>query len=83
MKTVLAGILATVAGGFAFAAPQPPASKPTTQPSKPVNKYCAVMQKHEADPKVTYAHKGKVYAFCCEGCIDTFKESPDKFKDAK
>jgi YHS domain-containing protein len=57
--------------------------KPTTQPTKPVNKFCAVEQEHEADAKVTYLYKGKLFAFCCEGCIDEFKKDPEKYKNAK
>ena len=66
------------------------AKKPTTRPvskpavaSKPVNKFCAVEQEHEADPKVVYTYKEKVYAFCCKDCIDEFKKNPEKYKNAK
>jgi YHS domain-containing protein len=51
---------------------------PTTKPA-PVNVNCAVMQDHKADPDVTFDHKGKLYAFCCSGCIDDFKKDPDKY----
>ena len=64
-------------------APKKPATQPTTQPSKPVNKNCAVEQEHEADAKLTYAWKGKTYAFCCKECIDEFKKNPEKYKNAK
>ena len=63
--------------------PKKPATQPTTQPSKPVNKNCAVEQEHEADAKITYAWKGKTYAFCCKECIDEFKKNPEKYKNAK
>jgi YHS domain-containing protein len=59
------------------------AKKPATQPTKPVNKNCAVEQDHEADAKVTYAWNGKTYAFCCKDCIDEFKKNPEKYKNAK
>ena len=26
-----------------------------------------------------YEYKGKVYNFCCEGCVETFKENPEKY----
>ena len=29
--------------------------------------------------KVTYEYKGKIYSFCCQGCIDEFKKDPDKY----
>lgn len=50
---------------------------------QPVNKNCAVEQEHPADSKVTYTHDGKVFAFCCEDCIDAFKKDPAKYADAK
>ena len=64
-------------------APKKPATQPTTQPAKPVNKFCAVEQDHDADPKVTYVWNGKTYAFCCKDCIDEFKKDPQKYKNAK
>ena len=60
-----------------------PATQPTTQPAKPVNKFCAIEQDHEIDPKITYAWNGKTYAFCCKDCIDEFKKNPEKYKNAK
>lgn len=85
LMLTLAGMLSL--GMFAFAdnhgkkeEDKKPATKPATQP---VNKNCAVEQEHKADPKVTFEYKGKVYAFCCEGCIDEFKKDPEKYKNAK
>jgi YHS domain-containing protein len=28
---------------------------------------------------VTYEYQGKIYNFCCEGCIPEFKKDPDKY----
>ena len=51
---------------------------------KPVNQFCAVERESKIDPKVTTTHEGKVIGFCCEGCVDTFKEDPKKYmKDLK
>ena len=33
----------------------------------------------EADPEVSFVHKGTKYYFCCTGCIGKFKKNPDKF----
>jgi Cu+-exporting ATPase len=33
----------------------------------------------EADPEVSYVHKGTKYYFCCTGCIGKFKKDPAKF----
>ncbi|MBI4845599.1 MAG: YHS domain-containing protein [Candidatus Omnitrophica bacterium] len=30
-------------------------------------------------PNVRYEYKGKIYSFCCEGCVPTFKEDPEKY----
>lgn len=42
---------------------------------------CAVsgekIKKSEA--KGTYEYKGETYYFCCENCIESFKENPEKF----
>jgi len=27
----------------------------------------------------TYEYKGKIYNFCCAGCINTFKKDPEKY----
>lgn len=38
----------------------------------------------EAVPKnsnATYEYMGKVYKFCCPGCIDEFKSNPGKYTD--
>ena len=60
-----------------------PATQSTTQPAKPINKFCAVEQDQEIDPKITYAWNGKTYAFCCKDCINEFKKNPEKYKNAK
>ncbi len=89
MKLILSMFCSlALASGILFAADsknaaKKPATQPTTQPSKPVNKFCAVEQDHEIDPKVTYVWNGKTYAFCCKDCIDEFKKNPDKYKNAK
>jgi len=32
-------------------------------------------------PSPTYEYEGKVYNFCCAGCIDVFKKEPQKYID--
>ena len=76
---VLVAIVASVVS-FAGAEESSPTTKPTTKPAA-VNKNCAVMSDHKADPNVTYLHKDKTYAFCCAGCIDDFKADPDKYAE--
>ena len=29
--------------------------------------------------EVTYEYKGKVYSFCCQGCIIEFSKDPEKY----
>ncbi len=44
------------------------------------NKICPVAgEKIDEKTKATYEYKGKVYNFCCSGCIDEFKKDPDKY----
>ena len=48
------------------------------------NKICPVLGGpiDEAN-KATYEYKGKVYNFCCAGCIEEFKKEPQKYIDKK
>ena len=32
-------------------------------------------------PSPTYEYEGKIYNFCCAGCIDEFKKEPQKYID--
>ncbi|MEE4378588.1 MAG: heavy metal translocating P-type ATPase [Candidatus Competibacteraceae bacterium] len=32
-----------------------------------------------ADSKLTYAHAGTIYRFCCQPCLDKFKAEPDHY----
>lgn len=46
------------------------------------NKYCPVTEQaiekgHEKD--FTYEYNGKIYSFCCAGCLKPFKADPDKY----
>jgi YHS domain-containing protein len=84
--TILSAVAAVLVGGgvLVSAADKPkrgPATRPAaTQPSKPVNKYCAVEGKdHEVDPKVTTVYKGKTIGFCCKDCIEEFNKDPEKY----
>ena len=52
--------------------------KPADKKPSPVNAVCPVSD-HDADAAHTATHQGKLIAFCCEECVDSFKKSPDKF----
>lgn len=44
------------------------------------NKFCPVSgEKIDEASYVTYEYKGKVYRFCCPGCIEEFKKEPEKY----
>lgn len=45
------------------------------------NKICPVSGEKIGDmgKPAQYEYKGKVYNFCCEGCVETFKENPEKY----
>ena len=46
------------------------------------NKICPVLGEPIDDAtKATYEYEGKVYNFCCAGCIETFKKEPQKYID--
>nr|MBU1328668.1 YHS domain-containing protein [Candidatus Omnitrophota bacterium] len=44
------------------------------------NKICPVLGNPIDDAtKATYEYEGKVYNFCCAGCIDEFKKDSEKY----
>ncbi len=44
------------------------------------NKICPVMgDKIDPKSKITYEYNGKIYHFCCPGCIEEFKKNPEKY----
>ena len=44
------------------------------------NKICPVSgEKIDEKLRVTYEYQGKVYNFCCAGCLSSFKADPDKY----
>jgi len=44
------------------------------------NKVCPVTgDKISVDTNVTYEYEGKIYNFCCAGCIEEFKKDPVKY----
>lgn len=44
------------------------------------NKICPVSgEKINEQFKAVYEYQGKVYNFCCAGCIGKFKEDPEKY----
>jgi len=92
MKRFLASTLLVCAlmGVVAVAAdkakkPETPATKPTSAPAHPINKYCAVDRDNPVDETVpTVTYEGKVIGFCCEDCIPKFKKDPKAYmKDLK
>lgn len=44
------------------------------------NKICPVSgEKIDEKLKATYEYQGKIYNFCCTGCVGKFKEDPEKY----
>lgn len=44
------------------------------------NKICPVSgEEINEEMKATYEYEGKIYNFCCAGCIDEFKEDPQTY----
>jgi len=45
------------------------------------NKFCPVSGEeiNGSMMKATYEYEGKIYNFCCAGCIDEFKKDPEKY----
>jgi len=57
----------------------------TAAPSAAINagnKICPVLgEPIDKANKAIYEYKGKIYNFCCAGCIETFKKDPQKYID--
>ncbi|MFH1458047.1 MAG: YHS domain-containing protein [Candidatus Omnitrophota bacterium] len=44
------------------------------------NKICPVSgEEINEETKATYEYQGKVYNFCCAGCLEEFKKDPEKY----
>lgn len=56
------------------------AAKEASKPQEVGNNICPVSgEKIDEKAKATYEYKGKVYSFCCAGCIEEFKKDPEKY----
>lgn len=63
-------------------AEEPPQVDAVTQATELNNKICPVSgEKIDEKTKVAYEYEGKIYNFCCQMCIDEFKNDPQKYID--
>ncbi len=55
-------------------------SGPAVKAEPAGNETCPVSGE-KIDPKesITYEYKGKVYNFCCQGCVEQFKKDPEMY----
>ncbi len=83
MKTILIASALTLLAIAGCASSNKPAAATTTS-TKPVNKYCIIMDEHpvRADAQTTVMYKGQAVGFCCEDCIDGWQKMSDAQKDA-
>jgi hypothetical protein len=85
MKTILiASALTLLAIAGCASSNKPAAAAAAATTSKPVNKYCIIMDEHpvRADAQTTVMYKGQAVGFCCEDCIDGWQKMSDAQKDA-
>lgn len=54
------------------------ATKDSVQTEETGNKICPITGE-KIDKKISYEYNGKTYYFCCQACIDEFKEDPEKY----
>jgi cytochrome c oxidase subunit 2 len=77
------GLVILVSNQMAKAQDAPSDTKNLVEVSKPQdvgNKICPVTgEKIDEKSKATYEYKGKIYNFCCTGCIEEFKNDPEKY----
>lgn len=78
IRTALLCALFGLSSSAAFAKDAAKGAKKDAKAAKPINKICPV-EGGEVDPEATITHKGKVIAFCCDGCDETFKKDPAKY----
>ena len=86
--SLFAAVFATLLGAAIVTAADKPGdakkAPATTQAAAgAVNKICAVEGgDHTVDPDFWVMYKGQKIGFCCDDCIKTFNDEPDKFVDA-
>ena len=86
MNVIVMAIVSLLGTAVVVAADKPttaPATKPTTQQAAKnaaINKICAVEGgDHTIDPDFFVMYKGMKIGFCCEDCIKSFNEEPEKY----
>lgn len=53
---------------------------PAVQAQNVGNKICPVSgEEIKEQTKATYEYEGKIYNFCCAGCIEEFKKDPEQY----
>ena len=66
--------------GIAYAAEQANTTEQEKKAEVVGNKICPVSgDKIDEKMKQTYEYKGKIYSFCCPGCVEEFKKNPEKY----
>ena len=63
-------------------APESPKPADSSNAIDAGNKICPVLSEPiDEAAKATYEYEGKIYNFCCAGCIEEFKKEPQKYID--
>lgn len=66
--------------GVTYAAEQAHTTEQVKKAEVIGNEICPVSgEKIDEKMKQTYEYKGKIYSFCCPGCIEEFKKNPEKY----
>ncbi len=82
LSLIICGVFFMISGiSHARAQDNLQASSPSTMRLQNIgNKICPVTGNQiSEDTNVTYEYEGKIYNFCCAGCIDEFKKDPIKY----
>ena len=56
-----------------------PALAQESPPVEPLNKYCPVMEGEKVNPDLYVDYEGKRVWFCCESCVEDFKNDPTAY----
>ncbi len=80
MKLLVISLFMLLITGLVYAA-EPTSKIEESQKGEFVgNETCPVSgERIDENMKVTYEYKGKVYNFCCQGCVEEFKRDPEKY----
>jgi len=79
-RLVVFTLFLLLVAGVTYAAEQAHTTEQVKKAEVIGNEICPVSgEKIDEKMKQTYEYKGKIYSFCCPGCVEEFKKNPEKY----